>query len=56
MVKVLVLYDSKTGNTEKMAKAVAEGIKEAGNEVDVKKIGQTFKPSDNLILSRSCLR
>lgn len=27
MVKVLVLYDSKTGNTEKMADAVAEGAR-----------------------------
>jgi flavorubredoxin len=31
MVKVLVLYYSRTGNTEKMAKAVAEGAKSAGN-------------------------
>ena len=31
MLKVLVLYYSRTGNTEKMAKAVAEGAKEAGN-------------------------
>ncbi len=29
--KVLVLYYSRTGNTEKMAKAVAEGAKAAGN-------------------------
>jgi NADH oxidase (H2O-forming) len=34
MLKVLVLYYSRTGNTEKMAKAVAEGAKSAGN-VDV---------------------
>lgn len=36
MLKVLVLYYSRTGNTEKMAKAVAEGAKEAGNvQVDL---------------------
>ncbi|MFZ0965115.1 MAG: flavodoxin domain-containing protein, partial [Candidatus Bathyarchaeia archaeon] len=28
MAKILVVYDSKTGNTEKMAFAVAEGAKQ----------------------------
>ncbi len=28
MTKVLVIYDSRTGNTEKMADAVAEGVRE----------------------------
>ena len=27
MVKVLIIYDSKTGHTEKMAKAIADGFK-----------------------------
>lgn len=40
-MKIVVIYDSKTGNTEKMAKAVAEGIKEVA-EVEVKKIGEAF--------------
>ena len=31
MLKVLVLYYSRTGNTEKMAKAVAEGAKTVSN-------------------------
>jgi len=31
MSKILVLYYSRTGNTEKMAKATAEGAKNAGN-------------------------
>jgi flavorubredoxin len=31
MRKILVLYYSRTGNTEKMAKAVAEGARSAGN-------------------------
>ncbi len=31
MNKVLVLYYSRTGNTEKMANAVAEGVKSGGN-------------------------
>jgi NAD(P)H dehydrogenase (quinone) len=37
MPKVLVVYFSRTGNTEKMANSVAEGIKEAGAGVMVKK-------------------
>ncbi len=41
-MKVLIIYDSKTGNTEKMAVVVAEGAKEAGAEVTVKKIGEPF--------------
>lgn len=41
-MKVLVLYDSKTGNTEKMAMAITEGLKETGNSADIKKIGQPF--------------
>ena len=31
MAKILVLYYSRTGNTEKMAKAVVEGAKSVGN-------------------------
>jgi flavorubredoxin len=31
MAKILVLYYSRTGNTEKMAKAIAEGAKNPGN-------------------------
>jgi NAD(P)H dehydrogenase (quinone) len=41
MTKILVVYDSKTGNTEKMAFAVAEGAKQIkGVEVVVKKVEQ----------------
>jgi flavodoxin I len=40
-MKIVVLYDSKTGNTETMAKAVAEGASEHV-EVEVKKIGEPF--------------
>ena len=37
MAKVLILYDSQTGNTERMAKAVSEGASSAaGMDVDVK--------------------
>ena len=40
-MKIVVLYDSKTGNTEKMAKAIAEGASEIA-EVEIKKIGEAF--------------
>jgi flavodoxin I len=37
MAKVLILYDSQTGNTEKMAAAVAEGARSVPNvEVEIK--------------------
>ena len=42
MGTVLIVYDSRTGNTEKMALAVAEGVKEVKNvEVIVKNVEQT---------------
>lgn len=48
MPKVLVVYDSKTGNTETMALAVAKGAQQAGDlEVTVKKAEET-KNSDLL--------
>jgi NAD(P)H dehydrogenase (quinone) len=42
LAKVLIVYDSKTGHTEKMAFAVAEGVEQV-SEVDivVKKAGDT---------------
>jgi NAD(P)H dehydrogenase (quinone) len=44
MGKVLVLYDSSTGNTEKMAYLVAEGAKRVeGIEVRVKKVDDATK-------------
>jgi len=42
MPKILVVYDSKTGHTEKMAFAVAEGAKQVkGIDVMVKKASET---------------
>jgi len=39
VLKALIIYDSKTGNTEKMAFMVAEGIREAGGvECVVKRV------------------
>ena len=41
MAKALVVYDSRTGKTEKMAQAIGEGIKEAGVDVVVQKVKAT---------------
>ena len=39
MAKVLVVYVTTTGNTEKMANAIAEGAKGAGSDVTLKTVG-----------------
>jgi NAD(P)H dehydrogenase (quinone) len=41
MTKVLVLYYSAYGHIETMAKAVAEGAREAGAEVDIRRVPET---------------
>ena len=41
MSKALVVYDSETGNTEKMANAISEGIQEAGHDVEAKHVDKT---------------
>lgn len=41
MTKVLVLYYSSYGHVEQMASAVAEGVREAGAEVVVKRVPET---------------
>ena len=38
MKKVLIAYDSRTGNTKKMAEYVAEGVRIAGHEAELQKI------------------
>ncbi len=38
MKKVLVLYYSRTGNTEKMAKMIAQGLTDKGVTVDLKRV------------------
>lgn len=41
MVRILVIYHSKTGNTKKMAEFVAEGAKEENVEVILKSVEET---------------
>jgi NAD(P)H dehydrogenase (quinone) len=38
--RVLIVYDSRTGNTEKMAHAVEEGVKMAGAEAVLRKVDE----------------
>jgi NAD(P)H dehydrogenase (quinone) len=40
VVKVLIAYDSYSGNTERMAKAVADGARLAGAEVTLKRVDE----------------
>lgn len=39
-IRILVVYDSYTGNTKKMAEAVAEGAESAGAEVSLKNVSE----------------
>ena len=55
MAKILIIFDSRTGNTEKMASAVAEGAKQVkGVEVDVKKVDKAtledLQAADGIIM------
>ena len=42
MATVFIVYDSRTGNTGRMASAIAEGVKSVGAEVVVRKLGEKF--------------
>ncbi len=46
MKKVLIAFVSRTGNTEKMAEYIAEGIRFSGNEAVIKKISDLKNPKD----------
>jgi NAD(P)H dehydrogenase (quinone) len=45
--RILVVYSSKTGNTKRMAEAVAEGVRETGCEALLQPVGETT-PDDLL--------
>jgi NAD(P)H dehydrogenase (quinone) len=49
MSKVTIIYDSRTGHTEKMAHAVADGVLSVGVEAVVKKV--EYATSDDLVTS-----
>ena len=46
MSKVLVAYESRTGNTKQMAEFIAEGVRMGGHEVIVKKLSELKKKED----------
>ena len=46
MKKVLVAFASRTGNTQKMAEFIAEGVRITGHTADVKKISEIKKPEE----------
>ena len=46
MKKVMVGYYSRTGNTEKMAEYIAEGIRMTGNNAELKKISEIKSEED----------
>jgi NAD(P)H dehydrogenase (quinone) len=47
MVRAIVIYYSRSGNTKKMAQSVSEGIKNEGVEVEVKEVKDV--PVDDLL-------
>lgn len=46
MAKVLIGYFSRTGNTEKMAEYIAEGVRLTGNTAELKKISEIKDEKD----------
>ncbi|MFH1033781.1 MAG: flavodoxin domain-containing protein [Pseudomonadota bacterium] len=46
MKKVLIAYASRTGNTEKVANYIAEGVRMSGQEAVLKKIAELEKSED----------
>ena len=46
MAKVLIAYISRTGNTQKMAEYIAEGIRFSANTVEVKKVAEIKEAED----------
>ncbi len=46
MKRVLIAYDSRTGKTEEMAEGIAEGMRIAGHEVELRRITQIKNESE----------
>jgi len=46
MAKVLICYASRTGNTEKMAEFIAEGVRFTGNQAELKKVNEIKTAKD----------
>ena len=54
MVRILVVYDSRTGNTKAMAESVFEGVKKTGVDAELKRVEETslkdLEEADGIIL------
>ncbi len=46
MKKILIAYVSRTGNTEKIAEYIAEGVRMSGNEAVLKKVSEIKKAKE----------
>lgn len=46
MAKTLIVYASRTGQTQNIADLIAEGIRFSGNEAEVKNVTEINKPED----------
>jgi flavodoxin len=46
MKKVLIAYDSRTGNTKQMGEFIAEGVRISGHEVELKRIAEIKKEKE----------
>ena len=40
MKKMLIVYDSRTGRTQRMAERIAEGVRSAGNEAPLRRVSE----------------
>lgn len=45
-MKALIAYVSRTGNTKTMAEYIAEGLRMAGHEAELKKVAEIKKPQE----------
>lgn len=54
MSKTMIVYETRSGNTEKMAEAIAEGMKDMNVEVELKRVASSkaddFQGADAVIL------
>lgn len=51
-MKVLILYSSYTGNTEKVAHRLKEAFEKSNHEIDIYKIDKSIVPEDPPFNSR----
>lgn len=59
MADVMIIYDSKTGNTAKVAERILEGVKESGASVEIKKVTdatvEDVRNAKGVILGSPCI-